>query len=497
MKFDRRFAHVLVVAAIAALTAAVRFAEVHDGFPVVDSAPAARADTPESAPLLPPLHAIPPRVSHKDLAAATAARAAATGMPPRTVTDVVPPANALVDPPASATPERVWSPASTAAPPDDPRSITQHIVCRADTRGPNAVADAIQDCIDHAPPYSSVEIPPGRYVLHRQLVIASPLTLRTSDTTGAGSSCTLDESRCAVFVAGPDLIDQWGPLLVWSTNGVALEHIVLDGNRDARATSAAARWCLRGDNTYGFNATVLDCAGCSMDDVVSQHALCGSGMVWTGGSATIQRSAFRANGNAATSMWSDGLTLIYGPGAVVTSNQFVDNSDVAFIIGYGVNSRIEKNVVVQQAQPAFAGIMLHNFGPADLRQAGDFRGAMVQNNVVDCGPQLCVFGIQVGPNPWNSTLIVIGGDIHGNEVRGAKVGINVDGGGVPAAPVVVHDNLISAVPQDAYFADCAGAIPTEAINISPTSTVDRGDDTSAAGALLSKPCELSSSLAAE
>jgi hypothetical protein len=50
------------------------------------------------------------------------------------------------------------------------------------------------------------------------------------------------------------------------------------------------------------------------------------------------------------------------------------------------------------------------------------------------------------------------------------------------------------VPSGAYFSDCARSISTDNLNVSPTSVVDRGDDTSPTGAYLSDPCQLSSDL---
>jgi hypothetical protein len=162
-----------------------------------------------------------------------------------------------------------------------------------------------------------------------------------------------------------------------------------------------------------------------------------------------------------------------------------------------VSSRIERNVVRQRTQTSFAGLMLHNFSSNDLSTGGDFRGAVIAHNTIDCGAQLCVFGIQVGPRPWNATLIIVGGDLHDNDVRGAKVGINVDGAGVFRAPVAIHDNVVSAVPQRAYFSDCSRPIATGSINISPTSVVDRGDEHAPTGANLSDLCQLSSALTAK
>ena len=372
-------------------------------------------------------------------------------------------------------------------------TVPQLMVCHLDVVGAYAAADALQECIRRAPAYSSVEIPPGVYVLHRQVVVTTPLTIRTAGTRGSSVPCTTAPGRCASFVAAPDFSDPWGLLVVRATNNVALEHIVIDGNEAARGASWAARSCAEGRNIFGFNATVLDCDSCNLADVLSRNALCGTGMVWVGANASIQRSIFQGNGNAAASMWSDGLTVIYGPQSLIVDNQFVDNSDVALILGYGVSSRIERNVVRQREQSAFAGLMLHNFNSRDLRTGGDFRGAVIANNTVDCGPQRCVFGIQIGPGPWNTKLIVVGGDVHDNVVRGAKVGINVDGAGLFRAPVIVRDNVVSDVPS-AYFSDCAKPIATDAVNISPTSIVDRADDRSPAGSSLSNWCQLFSNL---
>src|SRR5947207_3174786 len=303
---------------------------------------------------------------------------------------------------------------SAAAPPaSEPAAVSELMVCHPDSRGPYAAADVLQECINRAPAYSSIEIPPGVYVLRRQVVVATPLTIRTAGSRGTSLSCAADSTRCAVLAAAPDLLAMWGPLVVWSTNNVALEHLVIDGNRSARWASTAAGFCLTRSNTFGFNASVLDCRDCTLDDVVSANALCGTGMVWSGARATIQRSAFVSNGDAARQMWSDGLTLIYAPESVVRANQFVDNSDVALLIAYGVQSRVEDNIIVQRRQSSFAGLMLHNFN-ANVRTSGDFRGAVIAGNTVDCGALLCAFGIQVGPRPWNMKGIIVGGDVHDN-----------------------------------------------------------------------------------
>jgi hypothetical protein len=357
-------------------------------------------------------------------------------------------------------------------------------------------ADAIQACIDRAPPFSTVEIPAGRYVLNHQIVVSTSITVRGA--LSAGASCVAAPNDCATLLAAPDFADQWGLLVVRSTTHVRLEHLVIDGHRAERTESAAARSCVNGDNTYGFNAAVLECDGCSLDDLVSRNAVCGTGMVWTGASATIEHSAFLSNGDAATrNMWSDGLTLLSAPRSTIRENTFDNNSDVALIIGSGVDSRVEHNAIRQTTQAAFAGLMLHNFNSTDGAVAADFRGAIVANNTIDCAAQLCTFGIQVGPRPWDPTTNVIGGELHDNVVKGAKIGINVDGAGDRDAPTAIFSNSVDAAPPGSYFATCAQPIPAAWMNIAPTSIVDRRQEETKAASHLSDWCQLWSDLAVD
>jgi hypothetical protein len=369
--------------------------------------------------------------------------------------------------------------------------------CHPDSRGPNGAAAVLQECLDRAPAFSSVEIPPGTYALSRQVVVSRPVTIRTAGSSGTALSCRATPAHCATLMASPDLFDPLGFLLVHRTSGVTIEHLVLDGNRAARLASTAGQFCALGRNTAGFNASVLDCVGCALHDVVSTQALCGTAMLWSGAQASIQRSEFRNNGDASTPlMWADGLTAVYAPESDIRDNVFADNSDIGVIIGHAARSRIEGNLVVQRTQRAFAGLMLDNFHSNNLSFRGDFRGAVIAGNLVDCGAQLCVFGIQVGPGPWYPTRNIVGGELRGNDVRGAKVGINVDGAGQRLAPTAVFDNRVSGVPSGAVFVDCPKPIPTGWMNVSPISFVDRRDDSLPTAAHLSDPCQLFSGVTA-
>ena len=370
------------------------------------------------------------------------------------------------------------------------------LVCDLTGLPPVAAATALQDCVDRSTPYSSVEIPAGVHVLGDQVVVSKPLTIRTAGSAVYAMNCVKDPSTCATLMAGRDLYDRFGMLRVVSTAHVHLEHLVMDGDRAGRLDSAAARACQRGSNAYGFNAAVLACADCLVEDLLSRNALCGTALVWTGERATIRNSTFSANGDAsALRMWADGLTMVYAPDAVVQGNRFVDNSDIGIIIGHGPRARVEDNVVIQRAQPVFAGLMLDNFNSNDLRVAGDFRGAVVARNTVDCGEQLCVFGIQAGPHPWYQSDNIAGGEVRDNVVRGAKVGINLDGAGRRLAPIAVFGNRVSDVPVGTKFSSCGRDLSSAWMNVAPSSYVDRRKEFTETAEAASDSCQFFSPLA--
>jgi hypothetical protein len=352
----------------------------------------------------------------------------------------------------------------------------------------------LQQCLDTAPPSASVEIPRGYFLLRRQVVVRRPVTIRTAGSADGSITCSSGPDGCANLVASPDMYDEHGVLMVQSTSDVTLEHIVLDGNRNARLSSVASQACRAGRNSAGFTASVVGCLRCALRDVVATGALCGTGMFWAGAYATIERSDFRDNGDSAARMWADGLTAAYAPDSVIRENRFFENTDVGLIVGYGVRSRIEDNHVRQRVQSAFAGLMLDNFNSDNLSLRGDFTDLEVTDNTVDCRPLRCLFGIQVGPRPWYPSRNIVGGRIWNNQIHGAKVGINVDGAGMPRAPVRIFSNRVTDLPEPSYFASCNKPIPTGWMNIAPTSFVVRGDEVTPTGTYLADGCQLFSSL---
>jgi hypothetical protein len=180
-------------------------------------------------------------------------------------------------------------------------------------------------------------------------------------------------------------------------------------------------------------------------------------------------------------MWSDGLTIHASDGAVVDGSRFIDNSDVGFISGGGVNAQYTNNYAGQVSQTAFAAVMLDNFNSAAL---GDHTGATLSGNTIEC-PAGCHFGIELGPHPWYASPNIKGGTVTGNSVHGANIEINAQGTGVAGNPTVIFNNDLGPVPASAAF-QCHSVSGLTPLNVSAESVVDLKGGT--ATGTISVPC---------
>jgi hypothetical protein len=92
--------------------------------------------------------------------------------------------------------------------------------------------------------------------------------------------------------------------------------------------------------------------------------------------------------------------------------------------------------------------MLDSFNSNDRDVRGDFRGAVVADNTIDCGAQRCTFGIQIGPRPWYPTTNILGGEIRDNLVKGAKDRHQCGWRGNRDAPTAVFSNRVESRRPD-------------------------------------------------
>jgi hypothetical protein len=309
-----------------------------------------------------------------------------------------------------------------------------------DPSGNTPAHEAFQSCLNAQPAGAVLEIPVGNYRIDRQLKVTGPKTLRTQGTSAATQGC-LGTAPCATLFAGPQLREGGGMLAANATPGVVFEHVVLDGNRMARIGSAAYKECKAGKNGYGFNAKLTNCKGCAFNYSASINALCGTGLEWRGDDAVIQHSIFAGNGNHFdTRAWADGLTLLQSDNAKVADNQFIDNSDIGFIMGGGKNAVVKNNLVQQRGMRAFAGFMLDNFNGGT---SGDFKGTVVSGNKVQCDQDKCLYGMNLGPHAWYQSRNISGGSVVDNVINGGVIALNVDGAGTPADAVHIQGNTLT------------------------------------------------------
>jgi hypothetical protein len=159
-------------------------------------------------------------------------------------------------------------------------------------------------------------------------------------------------------------------LLVRDTTNTSIEHVIIDGNRQNRMASDASINCAANLPRYGYNIMFSNCTNCSLISSQSINALCGSACAWRGAGAFIVDNLFKSNGDyfSASSMWSDGLTLLDGGNSsarptIVANNSFADNSNIDFACGGAVHAIFSNNIITHQSQPAYAGIMWDKYVP--------------------------------------------------------------------------------------------------------------------------------------
>jgi hypothetical protein len=372
-------------------------------------------------------------------------------------------------------------------------AAAQITICPGIKADPSGVMDAtaaINTCIANTAAAGTLALPAGIYRVSGVIVIDKPMTFGTAGVMGAAPSCLdYQTAPCAVLRADtttlPSATSTRGFVRLGSlatpTSAVTLDHVVVDGNRTARLGTTAATSCAAGQNGDGINIGA-NCASCTIRGTVSARAVCGSGLEWDGDGVSVDNSDFFGNGDHATqNMWSDGLTIHKSDNAKVTASRFVDNSDVGFISGGGVNAEYTGNTAQQLRQSAFAAIMLDNFNNPAL---GDFTGTTLSNNVVYC-PVACHFGIELGPHPWYASPNIKGGTVTNNNVTGGNIQINAQGAGTSAAPTVISNNTLGPTPASATFL-CGNVKGLSALNVSAESVVDLKGGT-ATGAI-SVPC---------
>ncbi len=360
-----------------------------------------------------------------------------------------------------------------------------------DNTGAAAVSAGFQKCIDDNA-VTVISLPPGTYLVDTPIIIRrSGLTIATAGLGGNIKNCQqLGNASCAALVASTapmacinnpgechtvQTADGGGLLQAKNVKRVIFDHLIIDGNRAQRGGTEAQKKCLdttiANHNRFGFNSQMTACEGttsgerCEFTYNFTRNALCGTGLLWSGNFGRIQGNAVFNNGVHSPQLWADGITVNRNNNGIVNDNHFVNNTDVALIFGEAANTKIQSNWIEQNnGVYAFAALMLGNFAETGnpTHPRGDYTGAMVSSNTIQCPGFWCGFGINFGPDPWTPLSKdypnVYGGKVTQNNISGARVLINFGGAGTSDAnaPSVTANTLSGA--------------PTSTMPIAPGST---------------------------
>jgi PEP-CTERM motif len=348
----------------------------------------------------------------------------------------------------------------------------------ADPTGTEDASAELYRCISSTPTSGTLEIPAGTFRVDTQLVVDRPMTVRTQGTQS--SPPCLGSIPCATLQASPTFFGNGGFLILgpldWThVSNVEIDHLVIEGNRSARIGSAAYEICrdttVPNHGRWGFNAEARGCYYCILTNSASIHSLCGTGFAWLGDDVTIKDNIFGWNGDHWGDLqMSDGLTIT-ADRAVISDNQFIDNSDVNFIMGGSRNATVTNNKIIQQNTASYAGFMLNRFGDKGSK---DFTNTIVSGNSISCAKGTCFFGMNIGAHAFEYPpgSNIEGGKIEGNVVEGGFFTVNIDGAGTKANPLTFKNNALSH--HDPYlFSGCDGGVllPASLLNIAPDSVM--------------------------
>ena len=289
------------------------------------------------------------------------------------------------------------------------------------------VLQACIDTIKGTKVGSKLEIPAGAYTIATRIVINRPMTLATKDVLTNTQRCLNSDATpaCATLRASAETLDM---VLQLRGSNIFIDHIVVDGRKSLRG-SRAREACKSNSSTerkIGPLSQTIHLTDSKIIGSVFQNTPCGTAMEMAGitGKVTIARSTFKNNGDA--ELYSDGLTIHNAPNSKFFKNIFMDNADVDVVWGGCAGCTISGNRVVHtvpNTRGSFAGFMIHAFA---LSSPGDYEGAIIKDNVVDCGPgRTCGAAFLFGSRGWYVANPTKGFKFYNNIATNAQTGFMI------------------------------------------------------------------------
>ena len=286
----------------------------------------------------------------------------------------------------------------------------------------------IAKCLQDTPEGGTLALAPGVYTLQTVLKIQRPVTITTEGFADGEAPCRENKDlRCAELRAAGAVTGIDRGFIVVDAGSVTFSHLVVNGNKQNRQSGNEARQCRAGQNGAGINIHTTQ-KRFHFESSSSINALCGTGLeVAHPSDGLIVTGSFIAHCGIHNiqNLWSDGVTISDSRDAEVSGNEILDNTDVDLIFGGCQNCRIHHNQITHSrdfAGSSFAALMLHAWPQGT---SGDYSQSLIEDNMVNCGPFRCGFGLLIGASPWYKAP-TFGGVYRRNHITGAQVGFAVN-----------------------------------------------------------------------
>jgi hypothetical protein len=182
------------------------------------------------------------------------------------------------------------------------------------------------------------------------------------------------------------------------------------------------------------------------------HAWEGSGRTCSG--ITIAHNEFGPAGQP-NGEWADGLSLACRT-SMALDNTITDATDGGIVVFGAPGSLVSGNTIRALTRPLLGGITMVDYGPF----SGDYRGTVVDSNVIDGAAQEIRIGLAMGTQTWTcqpAAPRLSGAVVSNNRLQGKMgYGYAVDG----VSDWTVMDNVSVAQQTGAPVVECAGRLPS-------------------------------------
>lgn len=320
-------------------------------------------------------------------------------------------------------------------------------------------------CLRKLPTGGRFELKPGIYLLRSAIRIEKPVTIATAGLSEGSPGCGSRSAKCATLQIAMDShsAEERGMPMEVAADRVTLSHLVIDGSGMSKArrrhcADPRMRPMGGGLRISGSDFSLLKSRLSNVACYTAIEIVAGANRPTIAGNVIGPNGDHRPGGN-----WSDGVTIHESAGAKVSSNLFIDNTDVQLILGGCRSCRIVGNRFRHSGTfsgGAFAELMIHAWPST----SGDYPGTVVERNDVDCGPRRrCGYGIMVGSGPWYDRP-VSGARVTGNRIANARIALNIDS---LDGRSQISGNLVAS-SGGRFRSDC-GVRDWPAVNVAPGS----------------------------